>query len=415
MEPENAAEGTQGCYLRLIRDYPRVCDSTSSNSRQHKLWHDDIPGSLKIEFIRIDKLGSVFYRKNTCLSKRNVPLQKQIKLKKMKKILTFFLAVSCYHLYGQGILDGFQILRIPREKIPIGAEWINGIGVNGTGVSDDNITINRSLNLVELDKDFKQGIDLAVLGYLNLDATFLASTTIHYKNLTIYTLSDISKTSLNTGQLMIYESIKADSIYFKVNKELDAGLKLKLNEKIKELQVNGKIDLNKGVNLSGSKLFLAFRVFELGKTKVISKTSKIKDPKDGSGLREVKLLNYQMTFNDNALKQCVIPNQIPIDKSRFINCSLSTPIDVVIYNFNRTNISGKPLIKETDVYNNSYKSLYFSQRSNSILVTDYIEITYVIENSNPMLFFYMDGQSKVVVKRMETILKMFKNPKAPGW
>lgn len=333
----------------------------------------------------------------------------------MKSLLTLILTISSICSYGQGLLDGFQILKIPREKIPIGAEWINGVGVNGAGVSDENITINKSLNSIELDKDFKQGIDLAILSFFNLDATYLTNTTINYKNLTIYTVSDISKTNLNTGQLIIYECIKADSIYFKVNKGLDAGLKLKLDEKINELQLTGKTDFNKGVNFSGNKLFLAFRVFELGKTKVTSKTSKIKDTKDGGGLREVKLLNYQVTFNDNALNQCVIPNQIPIDKARFTNCSQSTPIDVVIYNFNKTNISGEPFIKKTDIYNNTYKSLYFSQRSNNVLTTDYIEITYVIKNSNPMLFFYMDDKSKVVVKRMETTLKMFKNPNAPGW
>jgi hypothetical protein len=333
----------------------------------------------------------------------------------MKKILTFLLFSSVIYAKGQGVLDGFQILKIPRETIPLGAEWINGVGVNGTGVPETNITTNRSLSSIELEKSLKQDVDLSILNYFNLGASYLPNTTISYKNLTIYTVSDISKTSINTGQLIVYECIKADSIFLKVNKELKADVKLKFDKKIKDLQINSKTDLNNGVTFSGNKLFLAFRVFELGKTTVTSKTSKIKDTKGGGGLREVKLLNYQIAFNDNALHQCVIPNQIPIDQSRFSNCSQTTPIDVIIYNFNKTNINGEPFVERTSIYNNTYKSVYFSQRSNNLLTTDVIEMTYMIKNSNPMLFFYMDGNSKVVVKRMETTLKMFKNPTAPGW
>jgi len=334
----------------------------------------------------------------------------------MTKLLTVLFLAFTMTVNAQGIFEGFQILKIPRETIPLGAEWVNGVGVNGSGVPESNITINRSLNSIEIDKTFKEGLDLSILSYFGLDGSYFANSTINYSNLTIYTVSDFSKTNLNSGQLIIYECIKADSIYFKVNKTIDASLKLKLDEKIKDLKLQSNTNFKNGVTFSGGKLFLAFRVFELGKTKVVSKSSKIKDTRDDGVLREVKLMNYQITFNDNNLQKCVFPNKIlQYDETRWSSCEKSTPIDVVIYNFNKTNISGKPHIEKTTIYNSTYKSLYFTQRQNNKLVTDYIEMTFMIKDPKLLFFFFINSKSKVVVKRMETTMKIFKNPKAPGW
>jgi len=333
----------------------------------------------------------------------------------MFKLLTFFFLFTISFVNSQGILDGFKLLKLPRNTIPLGAEWINGIGVNGDGVSEANIIVNKSLTSLQIDKEFKQGLDLSILNYFNLDASYLNNTTIYYNNLTIYTVKDISKIDISTGQLVVYECIRADSITFKVNKTIDGKLNLKLDEKVKDLKITGKTNYNNGVKFSGEKLFLAYRVFELGKTKVVSKTAKIKDTQDGGGLREVNLLQYQIKFNDHNLYTCINPSKIPIDPSIFAICSEKVPIEVIIYDFNNTVISGKPFTDKTSINNNTYKSWYFTKRKNNILVTDFIEIRYIIKNSSPMLFFYMDSKSKVIIKRMETNLKMFKNPEAPGW
>lgn len=334
----------------------------------------------------------------------------------MTKLLTILFLTVSLNIAGQGIFDGFQILKIPRETIPLGAEWVDGVGVNGISVPETNIAVYRSISSFEIDNSFKKSIDLAILNYFNLDGSYLTNTTINYKNLTIYTVRDFSSTNLNSGQLIINECIKADSIYFKINKKIDSNIKIKLDKKVKDLKLQTNTNFNNGVTFSGNKLFLAFRVFELGKTKVTSISSKIKDTKDGSGLREVKLMNYQVTFNDYNLKKCVFPNTpLEYNASRWSNCERTTPIDVVIYNFNRTNISGQPFIKNTNILNSTYKSLYFSQRQSNKLITDFIQITFIIKDPNPLFFFFMDTKSKVLIKRMETTMIVFKNPKAPGW
>lgn len=307
-------------------------------------------------------------------------------------------------------------MNAPRENIPLGAEWINNVGVNGEGTSEDNIIINKSITSYDLDKTAKQKLDLSILSYFNLGANYQSTTSINYTNLTIYTVKDLSKTNLRSGQLILYEAIKADSISIKINKDIDAELKLKLDEKLKDLNIQSGNNFKDGITVSGEKLFLAYRVFELGKTKVKSKSVKIKDTSGGGGLREVKLMNYEVTLNYANLQKCAFPSQpFQYNEERFKSCEESTPIDVVIKNFNNTNINGMPLLKETGIQNNTYKSLIFTQRQNNKLITDYVEITLMIKDPNPPFFLYTDSKSKVLIKNLETPLKMLENPTAPGW
>ena len=226
----------------------------------------------------------------------------------MKKTLTILLLTFVIQVQGQGIFDGFKILNIPREDIPLGAEWINGVGPNGLGTSDDNITINRSIKSDEIDMSFKQSIDLSILSYFNLGADYFSTTSIDYTNLTIYTVKDFSKINLRNGQFVIYECIKADSIFLKVNKDINGALKLKLDEKLKDLKLTSSSNFKKGVTFSGKQLFLAYRVFELGKTKVSEKSKAIK----GAGMTdqqiiETKLQDYNLNFNYDNILNCVYP------------------------------------------------------------------------------------------------------------
>ena len=222
-------------------------------------------------------------------------------------LLLFFAFVV--QAQGQAIFNGFKILNVPRENIPLGAEWINNVGPNGEAASEDNITINKSVSSYELDKTTKQRFDLSVLSYFNLGTDYLSATSISYKNLGIHTVKDVSKTNIRSGQLILYEAIRADSISFKINRNIDAELKLKLDQRFKDLNVQSGSNFKDGIVFSGEKMFLAYRVFELGKTKVVSNSAKIKDTNDGGGLKEVKLMNYEITFNDRNLHVCAFPDK----------------------------------------------------------------------------------------------------------
>jgi hypothetical protein len=77
----------------------------------------------------------------------------------------------------QEIFEGFQILKIPRENIPLGAEWVIGIGINGNNFPETNISISRAINSYEIEKTVKQSIDISTLSFFNLDGTYLNRST----------------------------------------------------------------------------------------------------------------------------------------------------------------------------------------------------------------------------------------------
>jgi hypothetical protein len=338
----------------------------------------------------------------------------------MKITFTVVFILLTVYVQGQGLFDGFKTLKIPRENIPLGAEWINGVGVNGSGTPEDNISINKSVKSFEINKTFKQNLDLSILNYFNLGAEYLSYLTINYTNLSIYTIKDFSKINLRNGQFVIYEFIKADSIFLMLDKDLNGELKLKLDEKLKNINLISSVDFKKGLTFSGEKLCLAFRVFELGKTKVNEYKKAITRPvTTNAGIIETKLQDYNISFNDKNLIECVYPEYPNVsikNHENFDECSKKYLIGVELINFNLQNMQGEPTSKRFSIMNSSKTSFGISNRTNSSIVTDYFQIYFKLETS------YLVGQlkldedfSNVLIRRMTTPIKMLKDPKAPGW
>ena len=338
----------------------------------------------------------------------------------MKKTLTIILFTFVIQGQGQELFDGFKILKIPRENIPLGAEWLNGLGENGLGTSEDNITISKTIKLYEMDNSFKQSLNLSILSYFNLGADFLSNTAIDYTNLTIYKVKDFSNLNLRNGQCVIYECIKADSIFFKVNKDINGELKLKLDEKLKDLKLTSFSNFKKGLTFSGEKLFLAYRVLELGETKVTEKSKAIKGPgMTDQRIIKIKLYDYNLSFNDNDFINCMYPEYPKVNISNhdnFNECSKKYLISVEVINFKSQNINGVPLSKRFNIMNSSKTSIAISDRINSNIVTDYFQIYFSLETSFKVGHLKLnEDYSKVTITRMSTPIKMLKEPQAPGW
>src|SRR5690554_1684569 len=156
----------------------------------------------------------------------------------MKKYFCLiFLFLFCTNLFSQKILGGFTVLKLPRADINIGAEWNNGIGTNGNGVSSDNLIISQSINSYDLDKSFKQNLELSIFNFLNLGAGYSNSVTISFDKLNIYTVKDFSKTNVRSGQSILYEGIKADSIFIKINTNIDNEIKADITKKLKTVNI----------------------------------------------------------------------------------------------------------------------------------------------------------------------------------
>ena len=318
---------------------------------------------------------------------------------------------------GQNFLDGFKVFSLPRDYVPIGAEWINQVGVNGEGVPDSNITAVKSINTLSIDKTTKMSLDLAILKLFNLDADYLKTSVINYKNLRIFTVKDFSKTNMQSGQLILYEGLKADSISLTLTKALEGNVKLQFDEKLKELKITDTSKFKNTITLNGDHLYLAYRIFELSSTKVTRKEKDIVNT-NGGVVKELNFMDYTFRFYTAKYEECIKSN---LDINKAIRddykdlCNKNYPIALEIQNFKNTNIDGTPLNETRQIYNLKKQNIFFTKRANSKIISDFIEVYFMRSPTNPAYFFIMENGSKISVTRTETKLKMFKKPSAPGW
>ncbi|MDN3586972.1 hypothetical protein QWY86_09855 [Pedobacter aquatilis] len=228
----------------------------------------------------------------------------------------------------------------------------------------------------------------------------------------IYTVNDLSKTNIRSVQNILYEYISADSIMIIYDKSVKASLDFELKKRLIDYKTNTQTAQSQKITVSGNNLAFGYRVFELGKTKIIEKRGKIKDTKGGGGLKELKVLKYNFAFNDYELAQC-IGKTVPINDEKLKACGLSAPVDLSIRNFSNTDATGKPLSKELKIRPDTFQELRFSYKSENKLISDNIKISY---SYNPKSFFlYMSDNSKVEIRSTLTPLKILNSPTAAGW
>lgn len=183
------------------------------------------------------------------------------------------------------------MMRVPRENVRLGAEWIQGVGQNGEGVDAANVTTNRSVDFASLTKSTQASLNLAVLQYLGLDASYLDDVTVAYSNLVILTVADLSKTSVRTGQSIIYEALKSE----RISLEGSRGITAKLSATVQGVVTSAEVNNRTRISFSGRDLTFAFRVFELGRSRVSEKVARIKDA--DRNFRELKVWDYEFEFD----------------------------------------------------------------------------------------------------------------------
>lgn len=333
-----------------------------------------------------------------------------------KYFYIMFLLLSCNNAFSQKMLEGFTVMKLPRAEINIGAEWNNGIGTNGNGVPSDNLIISQSISSYDLDKSFKQNLELSIFNFLDLGAGYSNSIKISFNKLNIYSVKDFSKANVRSGQSILYEGIKADSIYIKINTDIANELKADITKKLKTVNINTNGDFNKGVTISGSGLFLAYRVFNLGKTKVKKYSKEIVTPE--KGITEVKIKDYEFAFDNSDIRNCLFSNG-NLDKNKIEECLSENVIKVFAKNYANVGINGENLNFTIKIKNNIQEKIrLFPIRKNGKMYSDNIVIAYLIHNQAlaVMGILATDNEvSKVTLIRTETPFKILKNAKAPGW
>ncbi|MDN3586971.1 hypothetical protein QWY86_09850 [Pedobacter aquatilis] len=104
----------------------------------------------------------------------------------MKLLLSIFfitIFINVQETKCQNILKGYKILNIARKDLPLGAQWINGVGPDGNGVGKDNIRFTESIDYLSIDDEIKMSIISSITSYLGISGDYAKKINIHCKNL----------------------------------------------------------------------------------------------------------------------------------------------------------------------------------------------------------------------------------------
>lgn len=344
----------------------------------------------------------------------------------MKLKITFLILISPIILLSQNPLSGFKILKMPRDHAEIGAEWIDGTGPNGKGVNQENISISKSFENYSIDKSTKISLDASIMNYFNINSNLTKSVKIEYHNLKIFTIKDLYKTNLKSGQKILYEYIKADSISIYSDLQFYGDIKLKIEERFKSTNITNTNNIGRTVKFSGDKLILAYRVFEILKPKVITQEKKLYNPKyNGGGFLEINIMGYNLKFNmfefNNCINQNLQNNSFKYKNDIINSCCQSNNILLILEKLDEIDINGNYKSIHYLLKGNTYKSDKIVYKKGNEMITDAIELhiypDYLnVDNLNlGSSLGEKNTNSKIKISRIITQLKIFPNPTAQGW
>jgi hypothetical protein len=183
------------------------------------------------------------------------------------------------------------------------------------------------------------------------------------------------------------------------------------------MKITSSTDLKKGVAFSGEELFLAYRIFKLGKTKTSKKEKKLSGPgMFESSIVEAKVQDYFFSFNHQKLLECMHPGNAPKNNDKLLECSKQYLVSLDVKNFKSQNFLGQALGDRFNIMNSSRTTFMFSNRVKNKIVSDNIEIFYYLTPTIIVGSLTLDkDNSKIKIIRATTKMKMLKNPKAAGW
>lgn len=214
------------------------------------------------------------------------------------------------------------------------------------------------------------------------------------------------------GQQILYEGLKADTIVVTYNSDLDATIKASLEKENLPYKAGITGDDKSTIKISGSNLFLAYRVIRLGGAAPSSTVQKFSM---GSSNSKIKVGSYEFTFPISSIQDC--------------QCTqvCKSTISVNVRNYSAIDWQGKPYEVNIpiDVWqtNPANPVKLSSSGESGQLVTDFAEVN--IDNvvvefggevrrmSSPKVCGTVKGNIRLTSARfaVQSVL----NPSAPGW
>ncbi|MFB9110042.1 hypothetical protein [Flavobacterium gyeonganense] len=204
--------------------------------------------------------------------------------------------------------EGFKIMSLPRENVPIGALWNLSLGPIGTGVGPEFLQNSKSFSSFNqiTDKNFSDSINLGLQNYMTLNGRYSANNKSQFKveDVSIVTLNSTDVLKNSIGQYIVYEAIKISKISVIIEKNKDLEIKASLLKLFKNLDITNETEVKneKKLEMTGVDLYIAYRIVKVEKAK--SYKEKLKFTSEGySGNGFVKLSSSYSSETDNVVVQ----------------------------------------------------------------------------------------------------------------
>ncbi|WP_299528972.1 hypothetical protein [Ulvibacterium sp.] len=199
----------------------------------------------------------------------------------------------------------YTVLSIPRENLPLGANWIQGIGPSESGKGNIDLTNKKSLSTFNLSQEFKNKLGLALFSFIGIDEQYQRKVNLEIQKMSIVRPSSITDLGLIPGKSFLFEGIIIEDFSMKYDKGLGIDLEAKIETKLDNIDVEGNFGNTKNISVKGENVFLAYRVLKVLDVKNEKKETVKSSTKDNS-FYTWNFSNYKLTYNKTNLNNCFL-------------------------------------------------------------------------------------------------------------
>lgn len=229
-------------------------------------------------------------------------------------------------------------MKIPRADVPVGAVWQQGIGPNGAGAPPEALQLSAAPSVMTSNSQFKLGAELSILQWLGLTTSLAGTTKVNITDVQTLTVKDITALRVQPGNQVIYEAVKVGGFSVQTDSSSQAAMKAALEQR----SLNVKAETGNSLVVSGSNLYVAYRVITLNAPKIISRKKQ-----ELRYEREFQLGSYRLNFRTGGFLNCICSEVDKIDDhSRLHDCEKSNPVLMIAESETRSPAIGEMMRKQ---------------------------------------------------------------------
>lgn len=326
-----------------------------------------------------------------------------------------FLSLTPLSLAAQSF-DGFVRLSTPRQEVPIGARWQQGIGPDAPGVSPSSVRVSRSYSALTADSNFRTAVQASIISWLGLSGDLRRSTEIRMEDVEVHTLADMREASLEPGNHILYEAIRVGKLRVRTT----AGGRTAVQAALQRSIGSGSVEAEGGNTFvaDGVDLFVGYRVIELRAPRVSRNSYRIR------GAQRQVMGNYEVSFNIAPYVNCICRGRaIGASATNLGECAQNNPLRVYVENRTGGPTGGGGTQQAFDVFlrSNTQPSLLIASRARS----GYFEVDRMVVRAwlaervqrDCMMIegSEFNGASRVEISRIRYPFRALQQPRAPGW